>query len=148
VRLVAHRQRQLDLRLADREPHPLAVVLDGDDVGPLLGDELEQLDQLARTVAEPRSDDEEAPACVSPWRITWISSVGSMLPAREQDADLVLAARLAGEHGRDRRAPAPSTSSFVRSSRSTIAWLIWSSVTVTTSSRRRSGLPTSALPAA
>ena len=59
VLLVAHREGELDLRLPDREAHALAVVLDRDDVGPFLRDELQQLDQLAGTVAEPRPDDEE-----------------------------------------------------------------------------------------
>ena len=50
VRLVAHRQRQLDLGLADQEVEILAVVLHRDDVGALLRDELEKLDQLAGPV--------------------------------------------------------------------------------------------------
>ena len=52
VGLVAHRERQLDLGLADRQLHPLAVMLDGDDVRALLGDELQELDELAGAVGE------------------------------------------------------------------------------------------------
>ena len=50
VLLVARDERQLDLRLADRQVHALAVVLDRDDVAALLRDERQQLDQLARPV--------------------------------------------------------------------------------------------------
>ena len=40
----------LDLGLGDRHVHPLAVVLDRDDVRVLLREQREQLDQLARPV--------------------------------------------------------------------------------------------------
>ena len=102
MRLVAHRERQLDLGLADREPHPLAVVLDGDDVGALLGDELQELDQLAGTVAEPRADDEEAARLRQPVAHHLDQQRRVDVAAGEEDADLVLPARLAGEHGGDR----------------------------------------------
>src|SRR5580765_1214657 len=60
VVLVPHRQRQLDLALVDRHGHALAVVIDGDHVRPLLRHELEQLDQLARTVVQTAAHDEVA----------------------------------------------------------------------------------------
>ena len=58
---VARRHRQLDFGLGDRDVHPLAVMLDGDDVHALLGAQLQQLVQLARPVGDARADDEVAP---------------------------------------------------------------------------------------
>ena len=48
VVLVAQRQRERDLALGHGQVDAFAVVLDGDDVRPLLRDELQQLQQLAR----------------------------------------------------------------------------------------------------
>ncbi len=45
---VARRERELDLGLGDGDLHPLAMVLDGNDVRALFGEQLEELDQLAR----------------------------------------------------------------------------------------------------
>ena len=104
--LVAHRERQLDLGLTDRELHPLAVVLDRDDVPALRGDELEQLDQLAGPVGETGCARRGSGRQVSPWRITWIRRVGSMFPP-ERIAHGLARRDLAGEERRDRRRPAP-----------------------------------------
>ena len=61
------------------------------------------------------------PACVSPWRITWISSVGSMLPPESRTHDLVLAAapcRRAAPRPRRRRRPRRAASSARAGARS------------------------------
>src|SRR6266511_4469114 len=60
VGLVARHERELDLRLRHGYVHPLAVVLHGDHIAALLGDEREKLDQLAGTVCKPRADDDVA----------------------------------------------------------------------------------------
>ena len=99
----------------------------------------EQLDQLARPVSESRSHDEIAPGeCESvphhlgdqEGRIDVASGEDRRHPVRSRP-DSPPARRAAID-----AAPAPSTTSFTRSRRSTIAWLISSSLTVTTSSRR------------
>ena len=51
VSLASHRDRQLDLGLTDRQVHPLAVMLDGDDVRALGSHELEELEKLTDQVA-------------------------------------------------------------------------------------------------
>jgi hypothetical protein len=58
VLLVAREQRQLDLCLRDREVHPLAVVLDRNDVHALLGDQRQEPHQLAGPVRNAGADDE------------------------------------------------------------------------------------------
>ena len=66
-----------------------------------------------------------------PERIAQTSSSPGTLPASSAATDA---------------APAPSTRSFVRSSSSTIAWLICSSVTVTTSSSSSSRIAEVSVP--
>src|SRR5439155_25646887 len=58
--LVAREERRLDFGLGHRHVHPLAMVLDRDDIRMLLGEERQQLDQLAGTVREPGADDQIA----------------------------------------------------------------------------------------
>ena len=102
MRLVAHGERQLDLGLADRELHALAVMLDRHDVRALLGHELEQLDQLPGPVAEPGADDEVA-ACGRqsvPHHLDQRRRID--VAARQERAHLVLSPCLAGEHRCDR----------------------------------------------
>ena len=89
VLLVAGHQRQLDLALAHRDVHALAVVLDRDDVHPLLGDQRQQLDQLARPVGHARAHDEVAARERQP-----------VAHDRDQQRRVDVAAR---EHGDDRR---------------------------------------------
>src|SRR6266480_5535720 len=60
VLFIARDERQLDLGLADRNVHSLAVVLDVDYVSALLRNEREQLDQLPGSVGELRPHDEIA----------------------------------------------------------------------------------------
>ena len=64
--LVARPERQLDLGLGERDVHPLAVVLDRDDVDALLGDPGQELRERARPVSNLRPQDKKAPSCVSP----------------------------------------------------------------------------------
>ena len=61
VLLVSREQRGLDLGLRDGRVHALAVVLDRHDVRVLVGEEGQELGQLARAVGDPRADDEVAP---------------------------------------------------------------------------------------
>ena len=51
--LVAHDERELDLRARDREVHALAVVVDAEDVRALLGDEREEVGEVARAGRRP-----------------------------------------------------------------------------------------------
>src|SRR5438270_11038115 len=54
VLLVSRHQRELDLRARHRHVDAFSMVLDRDQVPPLLRDEREQLDQLAGPVRELR----------------------------------------------------------------------------------------------
>src|ERR1044072_7075147 len=69
------------------------------------------------------------PAVVSPWRMTEISTVGSMLPPERSATAGPSPPALPESSAATPTAPAPSTTSFVRSSKSTIASQISSSVT-------------------
>ena len=68
--------------------------------------------------------------------MTWISSVGSMLPPERIATVGSSPGTRPASSAATAAAPAPSTTSFARSVRSTIAWLISSSLTVTIDSSR------------
>jgi hypothetical protein len=59
VLLVPRDEGELDLGPLHRKIHPLAVMLDREDVHALLGDQAEELGELPGPVLEPRPDDEE-----------------------------------------------------------------------------------------
>ena len=129
---------ELDGRLAHVQVDALAHVRDVDDVGPLAGHALEQPDEVAGPVGQPREEHEPAA------RLGLVAAGD-----RGEQAGVDVAA---GED-RDRRArrgaartwppssaatptaPAPSTTSFARSISTTIASAVSSSPTTTTSSR-------------
>ena len=138
VLLVAHRERQLDLGLADRErPCPRGGARPRRrSRAPRRRAASSLISSPGRSASRVRTT-RKRPACVSPCRITWISERRVDVAARE-DARTPRPRRrtLPASSAATGAAPAPSTRSFVRSSRSTIAWLICSSVTVTTSSSR------------
>src|SRR5918994_1775275 len=59
VLLVSRGEGELDLGPRHGKIHPLAVMLDREDVHAFLGDQAEELGELAGPVLEPRPDDEE-----------------------------------------------------------------------------------------
>ena len=103
VLLVAHHQRQLDLALGHGHVHPLAVVLDREDIPHLLGDEREELDQLARPVREARAQDEIAAGEREPVPHDRDQQRRVDVPAGEDGDHRAAAAHAVGEQRRDRR---------------------------------------------
>ena len=80
VSLIAHRERQLDLGLADREPIPSRWCSTETTFARSSATSCSSLiSSPGRSPSRVRTT-RKRPACVSPWRITWINSVGSMLP--------------------------------------------------------------------
>src|SRR5207248_6073518 len=99
---VAQRERQLDLGVAQGERDALAAVLDLDDVAPLLRDELEQLDQLARPVRHARPQREVAAGHGEPVAHHLDQERRIDVPARQQREHRPLTADPPGEERRER----------------------------------------------
>ena len=137
--LVTRQQGQLDLGLPDRDVHALPAVVHLDDVGSLLaGEPRQQRRELAGTIRHSRAEN-EITARLGQTVARDLDEHGGVDVATGQEAHGPVAVDDAGESAATAAAPAPSTTSFARSSRSTIASAICSSVTVTTAASRSSG---------
>src|SRR5215213_5801944 len=104
---IAGRQSELDLRLDDGQVEALAVVLDRDHVHALLGDQGQELQQLAGAVGDLRAHDEVAARGRQPATHDGDQQGRIDVPARQQRRDLALAADPLREDGGEGRRAGP-----------------------------------------
>ena len=101
--LVARDERQPDLGLGDVDRRSLAAMLDVDDVHALLGDEIEELQQLAGPVGHPRAYDEIAARLGQAMPHNRDERRRVDVPSRQDDGDGARSLDPAGEQRRHAR---------------------------------------------